>query len=129
MAEKVILVVASLSGRTSDIRWSARSDGRAAVASGMAPSATDETLSLVEITPNPMSRDGRVVFVTKEGGELTMDLYTRAGDRIGSIAQNLEVEPGRYQIAFDVGELSAGYYIVRLRVGQRSTAAPMVVKR
>lgn len=128
-ADRVMLVLQSLSRRSADLRWSASTDRSGAIASTPVQSTADENLRLMEITPNPVVRTGIIAFRTRVAGDLTVDLYSRSGDRIASLVDGMAVEAGRFQVSFDGTRIPAGHYIVRLKVGSLSTTGQMIIQR
>jgi hypothetical protein len=78
------------------------------------------------ITPNPMARTATVRYSLPKGGLVTLDVYDATGR--GVLSQTITA--GRTGTAsFDLRELQAGVYVVRVKGDAFSTTQKLVVQR
>ncbi|MCB9284738.1 MAG: M4 family metallopeptidase [Lewinellaceae bacterium] len=91
--------------------------GRSGVwfANGTRPLSTDEPVGEMKILlfPNPVERTLNLEFYAETGGEGQLELFDSMGRQLG--AQSISTTAGVNKYQWDVGNLPAGPYFVRLR--------------
>jgi hypothetical protein len=94
-----------------------------------------ERVQLGKAYPNPTSGTTMIAFSLPEAGGtdqlVTLDLVDGVGRPMGTISQG-RFNPGYHEVAFDAGELNAGFYAYRLTVqgkqGKISHVNKLIIK-
>jgi len=80
----------------------------------------------VSIMPNPVVDYAQIEFSLDNTTDVVFDIFDLSGKMVKSINMNNQTS-GEHQISFDVNELEAGTYLIRMIAnGQRTTAKFMV---
>jgi hypothetical protein len=58
---------------------------------------------------------------------INIDLYTMDGKRIRELVRK-EVNPGLFEMEFDVSDLPAGIYSVRVQAGNSSATQKLIIR-
>ena len=80
------------------------------------------------VIPTPTQGVGAIEFGLVEDGEMRLDVVDMQGRSVGTLLEAAP-GPGVYRVTVDARGLSAGRYVVILRVGRRVETVRMVVKR
>ena len=83
--------------------------------------------TVVRVSPNPMSTYGMVEVVAEQGGALTVDLYTSAGERISVVNETLA--PTIRLVQLPVDQLVSGSYSLVVRLNGNVTRSHIVISR
>ncbi len=79
--------------------------------------------------PNPADVEGHVNFTLPESNNVTVKLYDVVGNEVSTIVNGVYYGAGEYTIPFNVNELSAGKYIVKVTAGSYTSASTISVVR
>jgi photosystem II stability/assembly factor-like uncharacterized protein len=95
------------------------------------PSLTSEATNFFSISPNPSSDAVTIRCQMPDAGYriqiINIDLYTMDGKRIRELVRK-EVNPGLFEMEFDVSDLPAGIYIVRVQAGNSSATQKLIIR-
>lgn len=83
-------------------------------------------LSLVSAYPNPATSQSTVTYSLAERSAVTAELVNIVGQRVATIASGVQ-SAGPHFAGFDVANLSAGSYLLRLTVNGKTSIEPVVV--
>jgi hypothetical protein len=88
-----------------------------------------EQLELLGTYPNPARQRATVRYGVPEGtdGAVTLHLYDVIGRQVRSVEAS--ADPGRHEQMLDVGGLSSGVYVLRLRAGGQTKTRKLTVVR
>ncbi len=83
---------------------------------------------ILSLSPNPITNAEplRIHYRCETAGPLTIDISDAQG-RIVCVSQNARMEAGEYEHALQSSQFSDGWYIVRLRVGEKIYFSRFVV--
>ena len=95
--------------------------------------ATGESSLLARIAPNPARESTRVTFRLPEPSNVRLTVYDVSGRRIATLSPGI-MQAGDHSLVWNGHddsnrEVRAGIYLVRLEIGYRSQASPVVVVR
>ncbi len=74
---------------------------------------------ILEITPNPFSRNATISYSVKEASDLRITLYSVDGKVIKELVRG-QHQPGDYRISLNMEGLVPGIYFIRLNYGNSS---------
>ncbi len=86
-----------------------------------------DELTLLGTTPNPARQRATVRFAVPERQEVTVRLYDVLGRRVRTTVRR--TAEGRQETMLDVGNLSSGVYVLRLRAGDQTRTRKLTVVR
>lgn len=69
--------------------------------------------------PNPFNPTTKISFGILTAAEVSINIYDLTGKEIASLV-NEKVQPGKYDVTFDAGNLPSGTYFVRMNAGEYS---------
>jgi hypothetical protein len=67
------------------------------------------------IYPNPFDTQFSIDYKMETTGDVIIDLYDISGKKISAI-ENERKTPGKYQVLFNIDELKAGFYLLRMEL-------------
>jgi hypothetical protein len=123
--DKVVLAITNLSGSQQFVSLSAShltlgvEDESAAVAG----------LTLLGNTPNPVQGTTTIAFAVPHGEAVTLQIYNTHGELVTTLIDGERMEAGEHQVRFQADDLVNGYYIARLRQGDRTASSPIIIVR
>jgi hypothetical protein len=95
------------------------------------PYLANDVRNFVSISPNPATSTVTIRYRIPDAGYqiqiINIDLYTMDGKRIRELARK-EVNPGLFEMEFDVSNLPAGIYIVRVQTGNNSATQKLIIR-
>ncbi len=80
----------------------------------------DENAYDLEIFPNPFNNRINIKFKNEQFGKISIKLYDTEGRMVSNLFET-EIEPGEYNIGYDLSKLSKGTYFLRLSSGNKIT--------
>ena len=83
-------------------------------------------LSLMSAYPNPATTQSTVSYTLAERSAVTAELVNMIGQRVATIASGVQAA-GPHSAGFDVANLSAGSYLLRMTVNGKTSTEPVVV--
>ena len=92
------------------------------------PAASNGSVSLRSISPNPVSTEARIHYTVQEHTELRLDLFDALGLHVRTL-DHRQFDPGTYSTDVDVDRLPSRAYYVRLSSAQGQVVQPLVVTR
>jgi hypothetical protein len=122
LASPYPMVILNFEKQSGAVVWCAeRSGGNGAVMydaeyiyyTGLPKNNTSESVNLLGVSPNPCTDRATILFELKKSSPVTIDLLAITGKFIGTITDQ-EYPPGVTEVGFDVSDLPAGVYIIRL---------------
>ncbi len=84
--------------------------------------------ALVAPFPNPTTRSARVEFTLSQPSDITLDVFDVTGRRVASLAGGAYAA-GTHGLDWDASRVSAGLYVLRLRVGGQGFSRRITVVR
>ncbi|PAP79415.1 hypothetical protein B1759_13885 [Rubrivirga sp. SAORIC476] len=91
-------------------------------------SATEATVTLTSIAPNPSTGSARVSFALPEAGPVRLTVIDVRGRSVATLVDG-PLGAGRHEATLDSGSLAAGVYMVRLEGGGSVVTRQAVVVR
>ncbi len=85
-----------------------------------------ESFRLDQNYPNPFNPSTLIVYSLRETAEVTIDVFSSAGQRVATINEGLR-QSGTYQVSFDASQLASGTYIYQLRAGDLTLSRSMTL--
>jgi hypothetical protein len=79
-------------------------------------------------TPNPVTASADIRFSLGLDGATTLTVYNALGQRVATLV-NGYMQPGTYQVTWDVGDAAAGLYYYRLVSGVWSKTGQMIIRK
>jgi hypothetical protein len=73
--------------------------------------------ALLDIYPNPFNASTIINYSLSAQGNVRLDIYDLAGQRIDTLVNGLQIAGG-YQVRWSGADVSSGVYVVRLRIGE-----------
>jgi hypothetical protein len=86
-------------------------------------------LSLLGNTPNPVQGATTIAFAVPHAEAVTLQIYNTQGELISTLVDGERMEAGEHQVRFQADELVSGYYVARLRQGDRTVSSPIIIVR
>jgi hypothetical protein len=77
------------------------------------------------VYPNPVKNNAKISYVVEKTSETSMELFDITGKKIQSLLNKM-MQPGRYSLQLDVGDLPAGMYFIRYRTGDKVSVHKML---
>jgi len=74
--------------------------------------------TLYQNYPDPFNPSTTFRFDLPEAAVVTLKVYDVLGREVATLANNVNYEPGRYQLTFNASQLSSGVYLYRLIAGR-----------
>jgi hypothetical protein len=105
-------------------RWTTSAPASVAIARGEAVTGG----AFAGVAPNPIGGEARFVLQLLATSDVSLDLYMADGRRAATIAA-AHLPAGRQTITWDRGDLPAGVYVCRLRVGERVESRTVILGR
>ena len=102
-------------------------DGTASYSTEVTVRRGVDELTLLPTYPNPARRRATVRFAVPERQEVTVRLYDVLGRRVRTAVRR--TAEGRQETTLDVGDLSSGVYVLRLRAGGETRTRKLTVVR
>ena len=102
-------------------------DGTASYSTELTVRRGVDELTLLGTYPNPARRRATVRFGVPERQEVTVRLYDVLGRRVRTAVRR--TAEGRQETTLDVGDLSSGVYVLRLRAGGETRTRKLTVVR
>jgi hypothetical protein len=90
----------------------------AAGSSPMKINSSADEISTVRVQPNPFSNRFDAFVEMKEKGAMKLELLDATGKLIQIIAEQNDVETGKYQFSIDMSDKAEGMYFMLVRVGE-----------
>lgn len=87
---------------------------------------TDE--NILNVTPNPLSGQGRLNYTLNRPADLRVQVYDRTGRVVRTLFDGHSPE-GRQSMGFDAADLAPGVYFVRADADGRALTVPVTVVR
>lgn len=101
-------------------------------ATGIAPAPrvalAPHTVELAQNRPNPFNPTTTIEFVTRESGEVRLEILNATGQRIAEPVSG-RVGAGAHRVAIDASGWASGVYLYRLSAGSASATRRMVLLR
>jgi len=72
--------------------------------------------------PNPFNPVTRISFSIPSNEMVTLEIYDMTGQKVMSILENRNLNPGQYSYSVDASQLSSGVYFYRIRAGNKFNA-------
>lgn len=85
-----------------------------------------QTFQLYQNFPNPFNPSTTIRFTVPESRFTSLKVYNLLGEEVAMLVNEV-MQPGRYQVTWDAGDLPSGVYLYRLRNGDRFEARHMVL--
>jgi hypothetical protein len=86
------------------------------------------TFILQQNYPNPFNPATRIRFSVPAYGPVLLEVFDLQGRRVGIIAEGI-FTPGNYEVSFNADHLASGTYLYRMRAGEVSYTAKMILMR
>ena len=80
------------------------------------------TFDLKQNYPNPFNPVTTINFSIPSNEIVTLEIYDMTGQKVLSILENRNLNPGQYSFSVDASQLSSGVYFYRIRVGNKFNA-------
>ncbi|MBI4535853.1 MAG: VCBS repeat-containing protein [Ignavibacteriae bacterium] len=90
--------------------------------------AQPEHFELMQNYPNPFNPKTEIRYQTSEVSYVTLKVYDLLGREVATLVRD-ELQPGSYQVVFDVRQLASGVYFYRLQAGRYSETKRMVMTK
>ncbi len=78
--------------------------------------------------PNPAGESAAIRFSVPVAAMVSVRLYDAGGRHVLRPVEPAQMEPGRYTLTIDTGELQTGTYLLELRYGTRRVVEKIIVK-
>jgi hypothetical protein len=85
-------------------------------------------VSLMQNQPNPFNSTTRIEYEIIERGHTELSVYDANGRRVVMLV-NGDIEPGRYAVSFDAGELPSGMYFCVLKTPRIMKSRAMIITK
>jgi predicted enzyme related to lactoylglutathione lyase len=82
--------------------------------------------TLAQNYPNPFNPTTRISFSIPRAGEVRLDVFNIAGQRVATLV-NTRLVAGNHEALFDAHDLASGIYLYRLTVGEYTSSRKMVL--
>ncbi len=86
-------------------------------------------LSLEQVYPNPVVKEGWIRFTVDRKSELRISLHDAAGREALRLRNSTEYGPGAHTLVFDASVLPAGAYYLRLSSGDAVETRAVMIAR
>jgi hypothetical protein len=77
--------------------------------------------------PNPFVGSTMIHFTTAANGPVTLTIFDAQGREVSTPIDGENFEAGAHDVVFEAGDLPNGYYLARLRQGDRVITQSMVL--
>jgi photosystem II stability/assembly factor-like uncharacterized protein len=90
------------------------------------PGSIKDTKSMIQISPNPFTRQTTLEFTLQQSGQVHLAIYNQMGEKVAVLAD--EYKPvGEYKISWNAAGLPAGMYYCRLQAGTQIYSGKMIL--
>ncbi|MTI33309.1 T9SS type A sorting domain-containing protein [Xanthovirga aplysinae] len=84
---------------------------------------------LLQVSPNPFSTETTISYTVPEKGlDVRLEVYNMLGRRIAMLINNSNHEAGLFQREFQADGLTAGIYIIKMKVGDQLVTEKVIVR-
>ena len=87
--------------------------------------ATEQGLG--QVTPNPVVEEAIIPFSLTKTSNVTLELYTANGEKVGTLVDNKRYAPGKYSVRIAPEELQSGVYLVRMTADENAYSMKFTV--
>ncbi len=88
----------------------------ASFASNSATSETPEDFEIAQNYPNPFNPTTIIAYAVPEATDVTVKVFNMLGQEVATLAAGYH-DAGRYEVAFNANDLSAGIYLYTIKAG------------
>lgn len=85
-----------------------------------------ESSPVVEIFPNPATKNASINFVLTQTGNVTLTAYDATGSLVNTVYEGI-LNPGAHSLIWDTRDVFPGVYFVRLRTSEHSLTLKLTV--
>jgi aryl-phospho-beta-D-glucosidase BglC (GH1 family) len=82
----------------------------------------------LQIYPNPVKYDATIFYSVNKSDEISLNVYSIYGKKIDVLINKMH-EEGTYNIAFTVGNLPSGIYLLNLKSSSRSIVKRLIISK
>ena len=96
---------------------------------GVGANITDEEsqIGIFEVFPNPLENGSVVNFDLVRESDVTVEVYNAVGQKVADVKQG-RLSAGEHRYELPTSQLGAGFYFVKLTVGNRAYSKKVIVK-
>ncbi|MCE2503524.1 MAG: T9SS type A sorting domain-containing protein [Chlorobi bacterium] len=87
--------------------------------------ATEQGLG--QVAPNPVVEEAIIPFSLTKTSNVTLELYTANGEKVGTLVDNKRYAPGKYSVRIAPEELQSGVYLVRMTADENAYSMKFTV--
>jgi len=88
-----------------------------------------KTFTINSINPNPFNTACVIEFEISEGCDVAIDLFDMQGRIIGDLADENNLNAGKYRLRWNAENLASGVYFVRLNAGAHTITERVVLMK